>query len=272
MTLRDHRLRVPPLLDCRGGALLKLCAFLAVVGAAATLAWMLFLPLVVTHEIRQRTGFDATVESLAVNPFTGTIEVRGLVVTNPPTFPIHEFIELRHFAADVEMLSLFTDRPVIASATLDLARVTLVKREAGHTNAGAFHEHLTDPGAATPRPPSARAGRGLLIRALSVRLDELMIADHSGAVPVVQDFKLGFRHDFTNVTDTRQLLAPAALQSLLPAGPLLRELVPGRLGDAIGDAVKDAAKTGARLLEHAGHRVEEKTKGYFDALEESKKP
>jgi hypothetical protein len=260
-----------PVSPARGGIFFKLLVFLTVVGAAGALAWMLFLPLVFTTQVRQRTGFDVTVQSLAVNPFTGTVELRGLVLTNPPTFPVRDFIELRRFSADAEMFTLLSDRPVLASMVLDVAKVTVVKREATPTNAEAFQHHLTtsdDP----PRPVPARPARGFLIRRLAVRIDELVIADHSGRPPSVQDYKLAFNQTYTDVSDVKQLLAPAALQRLLPVGTSLNGLLPGALGQALGEVVKEATKAGAGRLKDAGRKAGEKIKGYFDALEESRKP
>jgi hypothetical protein len=254
-----------------GGIPFQLLVFLAVVFAAVALAWMLFLPLVFTTQLRQRTGFDATVESLAVNPFTGTVELRGLVVTNPPTFPVRDFVQLRRFHADAQLFSLLTGRPVLASVVLDVAKVTLVKRDDRQTNAGAFEDHLAAPGApALPLP--ARPARGFLIRRLTVRIDEIVIADHTGRIPVVQDYKLGFNQTYVDVTSVKQLLAPAALSGLMPLGVALDGLLPGALGRALGETVKDAAKSGAGLLKAAGRKTGEKIKGYFDALEESQKP
>ena len=81
----------------RGSCLLKLLALLAVLGAATALGWMLLLPVVVVAQLRERTGFDATVETLSCNVFSGRIAVRGLVVKNPASFPIGDFLDLRAF-------------------------------------------------------------------------------------------------------------------------------------------------------------------------------
>ena len=255
-----------------GGILFKLLVVLAVMFAAVALAWMLFLPAVLTTQLRARTGFDATVESLAVNPFTGRVELRGLVLTNPPTFPVHDFLQLREFHAEARVLSLLSDRPVFDSMLLDVASVTLVKRDDGSTNAGAFQHHLTLPADDQPRPPSSQPPRRFLIHRLVVRVDRLVITDHSGKLPVSREYHLGLNQTYTDVTDVRQLLAPAALQSLAPVGVVLNGLVPGDLGHAINDAVKDATKSGAGLLKAVGRKAGEKVKGYFDALEESRKP
>ena len=240
--------------------------------AAAALVWMLFLPLVLTAQLRQRTGFDATVRSLAVNPFTGTVEVRGLVLANPPTFPVRDFVQLREFSANAEVLSLWSDRTVFTSVLLDVASVTLVKRENGQTNAEAFSHNLTLAEDGQPRPPSSRPPRRFLIRRLTVRVDRLVIADHSTRLPTSREYRVGLNQNYTDVTEAKQLFAPAALLSLAPVGAALHGLVPGDLGHALDDSVKDATKTGAGWLKATGRKYGEKAKEYFDALEESRKP
>jgi hypothetical protein len=83
---------------------------------------------------------------------------------------------------------------------------------------------------------------------------------------------LNLNQSYTDVTDVKQLLAPSALQSLAPLGAALGGQVPGNFGAAINDALKDASKSGSSWFKALGRKVEEKAKGYFDALEESKKP
>lgn len=249
----------------------RLLVFLVVVFAAGALAWMMFLPVVLTTRLRQRTGFDATVQSVVANPFTGTVELRGFVLTNPPTFPVRDFLEVRQFSADAEILTLFTDRPVFTSMTIDLAKVTLVKRDANHTNAASFEHNLTAPGDPTLPVPS-RTAKGFLIRRLVVRIDEVVINDYSGREPTRQDFKLGINQTFTDVTGVRQLMIPAVLEGLLPVGAAINGLLPGALGQAVTEVVKEVSKSGAGLINDASRKTGEKIKGYFDALEESKKP
>ena len=70
----------------RGGCLVKLLVLATFFAAAFALAWMLFLPVVLTQQLRSRTGFDAEVTNFAVNPITGHVVLRGLVLSNPAAF------------------------------------------------------------------------------------------------------------------------------------------------------------------------------------------
>ena len=71
----------------RGSAGMKLVLALAVFLAGVALAWMILLPRTLARTIRARTGFDVEIQSLYCNPLTANVELRGLVITNPPTFP-----------------------------------------------------------------------------------------------------------------------------------------------------------------------------------------
>jgi len=255
----------------RGGILFKLLIALGVIFAALALAWMLFLPVALTSQLRQRTGFEATVQSLAINPFAGTVRLRGLVVTNPPTFPVRDFIEIREFQSDLEVFSLLSDQIVFKSVVVDVPSVMLVKRGDG-TNAEAILRLLTETADAKPAPPSSKPARRFLVRHLTVKLNRVVIADYTRATPVNHEYHLGLNQNYTDVTSVKQLLAPVALQSLAPVAAVLGDLLPGNVGNMLTEAAKDAAKSGTSLLKGLGQKVGEKTKGYFDALEESRKP
>ncbi len=250
----------------------KLLVFLAAVFAFGALAWMLLLPVVVTTQLRTRTGFDATIERLTVNPFTGRVDLSGLILTNPPTFPVKEFVELRTFRANADVWSLFSERPVFDTMTVDVGTVTLVKTRDGATNAEVFQRRL-NPATSAPVPTKAATGgtaneKKFLIRKLLLRVERLVIADYSLRQPGVQDFKLAIDQTYLDVTDLKQIFAPAVLKNLAPVAIAAGGLLPGEWARAVGDATK----SGKELLKEAGRKAEVKVKGLFDALEESKKP
>jgi len=247
----------------RGGVMFKLLIVLAVLGAAGALAWMLFLPAMLTAQLRERTGFTVEVRSLVANPFTGLIDVRGLVLGNPPGFPTRDFAQVREFRVEAELTTLWSERPVFETVVLDIDQLTLVKAAGGQTNAESFQR---GPAASAPPPPK------FLIRRLDLRLDRLTVADHSGLVPVVREFAVGVKGTYRDVTSLQPLFTPEVWQALAPLGAALEGVVPEDLGRALRQVAKDAAKTGAERLRAAGQRAGESAKGYLEALEESKKP
>jgi hypothetical protein len=253
-----------PQFGVRGGAIAKLIVFLVVIFAFVALAWMMFLPAVLTTQLRKRSGFDATVERLAFNPLTGQMEIRGFTLLNPPTFPVSDFLEIREFRANAEARSLFSDRPVFDTMVIDISRVTLVKRQDGTTNASALENNLRE--SDVPRSLRARShNREFLIRQLILRVDRLTVADYSLRQPSEREFSLNLNQTYNDVTQVDQLLAPSVLKNLAPVATAMAGFIPGELGRA----VDEAGRSGTEILQHASRKAGERVK---DALEESKKP
>jgi uncharacterized protein involved in outer membrane biogenesis len=254
----------------RGGLLARLLAAFVVFLAVAALAWMLLLPVVVTSLLRSRTQFGVTVQSLSVNPFTATVHLRGLVIENPPTFPLPDFVQVREFRATGGFFTLFSDRPVIDEAVVDIAQVTLVKNPAGQRNAALFQERL----AGAPAP--ARAGvppatgptpkaREFLIRHLELRFAKLRLVDASGDQPGTREYDLGIRQTYENVTTPVQIAVPI-LGQLAARGGVMGDLA-GKLG---ADALATAKQTGA-VLKDAGQQAGAALQGFFQSLEQKAK-
>ena len=262
----------------RGGIFSKLLVLLAALFALGALAWMLLLPEVVTGQIRSRTGFAAEVASLSCNPFTGQLTMRGLVLTNPATFPTGDFVELREFRTVADVWSLFTDRLVLDELVLDIRQVALVRRADGRSNAEVFEQNLgliadpsTPPTSAAPMAPPARK---FMIRRLALRFDQLVLTDYSGPKPEVRELNLALDQHYENLTDAKQLLVPDVLRrvSAENLGPALGRLVPGDFGRMLGDTARDAAKSGEGLLQDAGAKAADLLREVREKLEESKKP
>ncbi len=233
----------------------KLLVFLVVVFAFAALAWMALLPFVVTERIRARTGFEATLERLVANPFTGEIELRGLVLRNPAEFPVREFIEVKSLRAEVRLRSLWGARTEFDVVAVEVGAVTLVKGPSGAINAEMFE--------------AATAGkRAFRVRTLRLKVGRLVVADHSRRTATTQEQALNVDAVFSEVTDVEQVATTPALQPVGAVAAVLLQLVPGELGHS----VDEAARSGAGRLKDLGRKAGEGVKGFFDALEESKKP
>src|SRR6185369_3422350 len=237
--------------------------------------WMLLLPVLVTNQLRTRTGFDASVASLSCNAFTGRLTIRGLVLSNPPGFSTGDFVQLREFRAEGDLLSLFSERIVLDELVLDVRRLALVRRADGLSNAELFEENLglierAAPGkraalaqspVRNPAPPPPV--RKFLIRKLTLRFDQLLVADDSPTKPEVREYKLALDQHYESVTDLKQLLVPEVLRKVSAEnlGPALGRLVPGDFGRALGETARDAAKSGEALLKDAGDKATDMLRG-----------
>jgi hypothetical protein len=249
----------------RGGCLLRLFFLLVIVGAILSLAWMALLPVVFTRVLRERTGFDAEVASLSANPFTGRVTLRGLVITNPPTFSDHDFLQLRSFEADVAMWTIFSERVVIDTLTLDVRQFTFVRRSGGLTNLDVFRAQLVG---SEPRPTAPKSP--FVIRKLHVRFDTLVLADYTEAKPRVRTYQLGLDQQFSNISSLGQLFVPAVLRGLVErdAATGLAVFLPTDLQALLGDI----AKTRDSWLKSAERKADDTFRGFLDKLEETRKP
>ena len=136
------------------------------------------------------------------------------------------------------------------------------------------------PASTAPAPsvsPSAKApaARPWLIHRLTLRLDRLVVADHTGSKPSLRDYPLALNQSYTDVTDAKQLLVPDVLRRLAAAELLdaqFAKLIPGDLGRAFIGHVRDAGKEGATFLKETGRKTSEAVKGLFQTLEDSRKP
>jgi hypothetical protein len=248
----------------RGGIMPGILTLSAAVAALAALAWMLLLPVVVTTRLRQRTGFETSLQSLMVNPLTGRVVARGFMLGNPPAYPRKEFLQMREFEAEVELTTLFSDKLVFRSVRFDVVLLAIVKREDGPTNVQAFQNYLA--GGRAPAQPAK--GRPFLIRKLEVKLDQFMVIDHSHREPAVREYALQFDRSFVNVTDTQQLLLPSSVDQLFALGGAVGTLRPA---DVAG-AIDRAGRSGTDVMRELARGNPTIAGGFTDTLEESKKP
>ena len=254
----------------------KTCFFLGGVFALAALLWMVFLPTVVEHELRAVTGFDFRVAVLTANPFTGRVVVRGLAVNNPPGYPTPDFVQLRRLTAEVELFSwMFSGRIVVDDLDLDTGKIVLVRRRDGRTNAGDFMAAFTRSGsgpAAGPGPSAPPKPTRYLVRKLHLRIDQLVVADYSGAKLDERTYGLNIDQTYVDVTGPRQLLVPGFVRSLQAFGLRhdIGRLIPGDFGSALAAAVGGAAHIGEEV-KGVGKKTGEYLKGLLDKLEQSPK-
>jgi hypothetical protein len=263
--------------------LTKLFVFAFALAATFALMWMLLLPSIVTGLIKKRTGFDATVDRLYVNPFTASVYISQLKINNPDTFPQDDFVSVNEFKTAVEPGSVFGDRVVVKDAVFDVALIAVVKNAQGQSNLDLFKTGVqaANPDEKSPdqkNPPAAAAPeekkppKQFLIRHLVVKLDKIIIADYSGAKPNVREITLNINRTFTDVTNLRQISVPLLADlSMAGAGKLANNIlglvIPTPILEQLGVVGKD---TGG-ILQGTGQKTKDLFKGLFDSLEEKPK-
>ena len=234
----------------------------ALLGTGLALAWLFLLPVITARYLRSRTGFDVKVQQLRLNPFMASLTVRGLLITNPPTFPEKDFVEVREFSVNTRLLSVFRGRLVVDDVVVNVAAITMVRDNRGLVNARVFQEGFAGPPQDRPTsPPKETKEREFLIKHLNLRFDRLVVADYSQRQPTRREYDINLSHTYENVTSVKQIIMPlgGAYATLTGAVGLL-------LPDA-GTALKSADEA----FKGTGKTATETVKGLFEALEKSLK-
>ncbi len=243
-----------------GGILSKLLFFLLVLFALGAAAWVFLLPGLVAAQIHSKTGFTLHVDHLSINPFTANASIKGLVLKNPDDWPATDFIDLREFKAEANLMSVFSNRVVASEVVIDVARCTLVKNQQGVFNATAFTDALKGPNPAS-QPQAKGPAKEFLIKHLVLKFDQLVYADYSAGKPVTREYKLNVNEELRDVDSVAKIIKPITAASI------------GTLTDALSGALNgrtDLLKDVSGALRGAGKKTGEKLKGLLDALDKKK--
>lgn len=270
-----------------GGTIFKLLVFLVILSGVVVAAWIFYLPLLLTSTLTKKTGFDVKVERLMFNPFSAVVEVQGLVVSNPPSFPRRDYVTVRSFEARAPVATLLGRGSDFDYVRLDITRMVFLRNAEGTLNAMLFYDRLfpeekplpedekkpgakpqkkPDPKEAPTPPPVPRTKMAFSIRELDLKIDEVAVEDHYGHNPVNRDFKLNVDQHYLNVTDAKQLFTPGMIRAIGPAATTIAALIPGDLGKVL------AAAAGNTSPHDPSRKPGDAMKSIVDTLEENRKP
>jgi uncharacterized protein involved in outer membrane biogenesis len=242
--------------SARGGWLIRSVLIVAVLGVILAAAWTVLLPGIVVSTIQARTGFVLKVDQLSVNPFIGKVNIEGAVVENPLGWPTHEFITLRHFKVDADLLPLMSHRLVADELILDVEKLSIVRNKEGVSNTDAFRKGFAK-AEAKNQPKTESEKTGFLIRHLVLKFDRLVLADYSGNKPAIKEYDLKISRDMRDVDSVTKLVSPFVGMVLGAPGNLL-DTGTGSFGETLNSLQQTGKKTGESL------------KKFFQSLEKKK--
>lgn len=109
----------------------KILAIIGVAVLVLIVVLMLFLGNIIKAGIETAgpkiAGVPMSVEKVRVNPLTGMVHVKGLIIGNPAGFKTPSAMELGEFRLDMSLGSLFTDTIVIKQILIDAPQITYEK-------------------------------------------------------------------------------------------------------------------------------------------------
>ncbi len=252
----------------KSGGMLKSAFFgLLFLIAVLMLGWMLFLPLLVTSQIKTHSRFGAEVESLSGNPLAGTVNVLNLVLTNPEGFEEKDFVKLKEFDLKVKPLSLMGERIEVPRLLLDVEQVTIVTNRNGENNAKIFHERMRGEDKVEETSEEESEPIDFIVNSLKIRVHKVVTVDYSKRKePVIREYNVNIDREFTDVSDPKVIVTPVltdiAAVGLAQYGGdlfgLLPESLTGPLGDAFGQ--------GGDLLKSVNEKSIDTLKNLFDSV------
>ena len=258
----------------QGGFLVGAIVFVCVFVAIAVLAWMIFLPRVITGTATEITGFPTSIRSLHANPMTGAFRAEAVVMRNPETWGGESLAELKTLSGEIEVLSLRKRTLVVEALQVDLDRLVIVVDSTGRTNLEALGERFSFeetapksdlPTYATAGLPSAGEGpEDFVIRRLELRIGTLEIHDR-GTVPARKIIdNIDYQYTYENIRTYQQLITPALMGELAKSPATLNLLMSsGLLGDA--------GNSGSGLKQ-LFNRAEGAVNSFLQGLEQTPKP
>jgi uncharacterized protein involved in outer membrane biogenesis len=101
-------------------------------------------------------GVPVKLETAVVNPLTGMVQIKGLVVGNPVGFNTPSAMELGDFKLKIKMSSLFSEAIVIEEILISEPQITYEK-SLKSSNLSTLQANLTSTAAETPAPAAPEA-------------------------------------------------------------------------------------------------------------------
>jgi uncharacterized protein involved in outer membrane biogenesis len=99
-------------------------------------------------------GVPVHLDGVVVNPLTGVVHVKGLIIGNPEGFNTPSAMELGEFKLDIALASLFTDTIVIKEILIDAPQITYEK-SLRSSNLSTLQANLASKETAAPKTEAA---------------------------------------------------------------------------------------------------------------------
>ncbi len=170
--------------------------------------------------LSDQTGFGVELGRLHLGWNLSSFEVEGARLLNPPDFPVRDALDLRTVRVVVAPLSLFTREIKIREVVLDVAKLVMVRKADGESNAerlGGKKRGGGGAGGGAPAPKDepapgetkTREPRGFRIERLVLKVGAVEMHDFTkiaaDGAPAVTAMNLNLEQEHRDVTSVQQL-------------------------------------------------------------------
>jgi hypothetical protein len=231
------------------------------------------------------TGLSLSITKINIALTKSTIDIRGLKLDNPESFPEPIMLDMPVISADYDLEDLFKGMLRFRHLTLYLNEFFVVKNKAGTLNLDAFKLAKKEE-AAAPKEEAKKSA--LKIDVLDLRIGRVVYKDYSkGIAPRVEEFNVNINERYKNITDINSFarllvvraLANTAISRLtgFDVGALKGEIkevlksVSKLTKDVTTDTLKAGKSSGAKVIDKVTVTTEKAAKKVGQIIPFSKK-
>jgi uncharacterized protein involved in outer membrane biogenesis len=199
-------------------------------------------------------GVPVHLDGAVVNPLTGMVRIKGLVIGNPEGFKTPSAMELNDFKLKIKLSSMFSDAIVIEQILIDAPQITYEK-SLRSSNLSALQANLASKETAAPKAeasPEKKKGAAKKVIIDDFQLNGAKVSVSITALggnkvtlplPPIHLQNIGRSSGGANpaevISEVFSSISKAVLQTVSAAGDLAGKALKG-VGDTAGSALKDA--------------------------------
>lgn len=214
-------------------------------------------------------GVPMSVEKVRVNPLSGKVHVKALIIGNPEGFKTESLMKLGEFNLDMSLASLFTDTIQIKQILIDAPEITYEKALRS-SNFSTLMDNLAP--AETPEDSAAEEPKEKKASAKKVIIDDFQLNDAKVHVtltalggkkmtlplPDIQMQNIGKGTGGTNIREVVSEVFGSIRDAVVKAV--------ASSGDIAGDALKSVGGTATDTMKDVGGAATDAAKGAADSL------
>lgn len=204
-------------------------------------------------------GVPIQLEKVIVNPLSGMVRIKGLVIGNPEGFNTPSAMELNDFKLNIKMSSLFSKAIVIEQILIDAPQITYEKGLKS-SNLSTLQANLAPKEPAAPKPEASPAPENKKAAAKKVIIDDFQL---NGAKVNVTITALGGKKMTLPLPDIKMTGIGRDSGGTNPA-EVISEVF-SSISKAVVDAVASGGQIAGDALKGAGSAATDAAKGATDA-------
>lgn len=173
-----------------------------------------FLTLVVKKTLKQTFGIEARIQQLSLMP--STIQVKGLVLSQPAGFPGREMMVMPELYLNIALGDLLKQKIYVKELRINLKQFTIVRDKSGRLNTDVFKPK--DMAATKDKNSHKKPAPGFKFHADRVLLNvgEVYYTDYTARQPQEAVFKINLQNaEFKNIDSLQALGAMIASQAVM---------------------------------------------------------